>query len=135
MAKKSLYINGINTDDLIPVPTGNGVLRRNESDTAYEWADLSPSSAEDGYIAIAALYQFVEAFVNMLSKDLPEVLDDWTNNLALSRESHDKIVEWILNKKNKELDIFLEKAKIPYGLVELAKGVLHSVCMIVRTDY
>jgi len=53
MAKKSLYINGINTDDLIPVPTGNGVLRRNESDTAYEWADLSPSSAEDGYIAIA----------------------------------------------------------------------------------
>jgi len=53
MTKKSLYINGIDSDDLFPVPSGNRVLRRNESDTAYEWAALSPSSNEDGYVAIA----------------------------------------------------------------------------------
>lgn len=71
---------------------------------------------KDGYVAIAALYQFMEHFVKIVGVELPELSQEWSENTALSREGYDKLTTWLKSKTNNEVETMLQ-GKIPYGPV------------------
>jgi len=71
---------------------------------------------KDGYITIAALYQFMDTLVKIIGREVPEISNEWIENMALSREGYDKIINWLKNKTNEELETILQE-NIPYGPV------------------
>ena len=71
---------------------------------------------KDGYVAIAALYQFMDALVEIIGREVQEISNEWNKENTLSREGYDKIINWLKTKSNNELETILQ-GKIPYGPV------------------
>ena len=57
-------------------------------------------------------------------EDIPEILEEWTDSMALSEKAHDMLVEWTSNKTNAELDDLFTKGRIPYGIVSKLSDLL-----------
>ena len=70
----------------------------------------------DGYVAIAALYQFMDVLVKIVGDEVPEVIEEWSEHSALMQQGYKNVINWLSIKTNQELDTLLS-GKIPYGPV------------------
>lgn len=103
----------------IPVQTYL-VTKKQEDDTPVEWPRRSLKhiyKTKDGYISIAALFHFCERFIKTVGHEVPKVAESWVENMAVTRESHDMIIEWFKSKTSSEADEILAQAGIPFSRV------------------
>jgi len=87
---------------------------------------------KDGYISINTLFHFMDIFVKLLGKDIPELLDEWNRNKYISKEVHGLIVEWIEKRTTDEVAAILEEGSIPYGRVFTLPELVNDPQAIVR---
>jgi crotonobetainyl-CoA:carnitine CoA-transferase CaiB-like acyl-CoA transferase len=71
----------------------------------------------DGYVSVSALYHFLGTFLAIVGKDFPNVLESWTENKSLTKETHNMVIEWFKNKTNNEVDYLLSQGNIPFSIV------------------
>ncbi len=110
----------------MPIPVQTYLVTRTEEEPGPRFplktlSGVYPTS--DGYVAIAALYQFMDTLVEIVGADDPSVSAEWRNTKSLSRDGHGRILDWLKTKTNKEVEaVFL--GKIPYGPVMKLSEIL-----------
>ena len=105
----------------MPIPVQTYLITKKEQDdTPVEFPRRSLKfiyQTKDGYISLAALYHFAEAFLEIVGREIPKVLESWEENMAVTQEAHDMIINWFKTKTNEEVDALLTEGKIPFSQV------------------
>lgn len=105
----------------MPIPVQRYlVTKKEEDDTPIEWPRRSLKhiyKTKDGYISLAALFHFCERFVRIVGQEVPKVDESWEENMAVTKETHELIINWFKTKTNKEADEVLTKGGIPFSQV------------------
>jgi crotonobetainyl-CoA:carnitine CoA-transferase CaiB-like acyl-CoA transferase len=105
----------------MPIPVQTYLITgKEEDDIPVEFPKINLKAiykTKDGYISVAALYHFLEAFVSIVGRDFPKVLESWGETKAITQEAYDLITKWFKDKTNSEVDKLLTKGKIPFSQV------------------
>ena len=106
---------------VMPIPVQTYLVTGKElDDTPRAWPRRSLKhiyKTKDGYISLSALFHFCQVFVKMVGKEVPKVAESWEENMAVTEECHEWIIDWFTTKTNKEADTLLTEAKIPFSQV------------------
>jgi CoA:oxalate CoA-transferase len=130
------------TTAAMPIPLQNFLITNQEfwrynpnpgTDKIYPMNELRATyQTKDGYISINTLFQFMDIFTELLAQYIPGILDEWKRDGCISRETHERIVEYIKSKTSDEMESILDRGSIPYGRVYTLPELVNDPQVIAR---